>query len=98
MKSALKVLAIITKIVTVIMAIVGVIMAITVRTVSKVYNDHIYDVLGEADINPDIDEDRAALMNEAFVRTMDDPRIRQNRIINAVCYGVGWFTSIVAHL
>ena len=98
MKTTLKIMSIVLKATVAIMAIVGVIMAITVRTVSKVYNDHIYDVLGEADINPDIDEDRAALMNEAFVRTMDDPRIRQNRIINAVCYGVGWFTSIVAHL
>ena len=98
MKTTLKIMSIVLKATVAIMAIVGVIMAITVRTVSKVYNDHIYDVLGEADINPDIDEDRAALMNEAFVRAMDDPRIRRNKIVNAVCYGVGWLTSVVAHL
>ena len=98
MKTMLKVLSISIKIATIIMAIIGVIMAITVRTVSKVYNDHIYDVVDEADINPDIDEDRAALINEAFIRTMDDPRIRQNKIINAVAHGIGWLTSVVANL
>ena len=98
MKTMLKVLSISIKIATIIMAVIGVIMAITVRTVSKVYNDHIYDVVDEADINPDIDEDRAALMNEAFIRTMDDPRIRQNKIINVVAHGIGWLTSVVAHL
>ena len=94
----MKVLSISIKIATIIMAVIGVIMAITVRTVSKVYNDHIYEVVDEADINPDIDEDRAALMNEAFVRAMNDPRIRKNKIVNAVCYGVGWLTSVVANL
>ena len=98
MKTTMKVLSVTAKVIVAIMAIVGVIMAITVRTVSKVYNDHIYEVVDEADINPDIDEDRAALMNEAFIRTMDDPRIRQNKIVNAVAHGIGWLTSVVAHL
>ena len=99
MKTVLKVLAIIMKIATIIFAIIGVIYTAVLIIIAKPAVNHVYDVIDEYDgnLDPDEDQDRN-LTSEAFSRTMADPRVKDNRFINAVAYGVGKFASFVANL
>lgn len=99
MKTLFSIIGIIVKIATIIMAIIGVIMTITMIVLAKpaVYN--VYDVVDDCeDLDPDNEDQDAALMAEAYRRTLSDPRVKNSRFIHAVACGVGRFTSFVANL
>lgn len=99
MKTLFNVLSIIVKIATIIMAIVGTIMTITMIVLAKPTVNHVYDVVEECeDLDPDSEDQDVALMSEAYRRTLSDPRVKCNKFVHAVAYGVGRFTSFVANL
>lgn len=98
MKTTLKVLSVIIKVTLIIFSIIGVIYTAVLVIMAKTAVNHVYDVIEEADnLDPDEDQDRD-LTAEAFSRTMADPRVKDNRFINAVSYGVGKFASFVANI
>ena len=98
MKTTLKVLFVIIKVTLIIFSIIGVIYTAVLVIMAKTAVNHVYDVIEEADnLDPDEDQDRD-LTAEAFSRTMADPRVKDNRFINAVSYGVGKFASFVANI
>ena len=99
MKTTLKVLSVIIKIILIIFAIIGVIYTAVLAIMAKPAVNHVYDVIDEYDgsLYPDEDQDRN-ITAEAFSRTMADPRVKDNRFINAVSYGVGKFASFVANI
>ena len=99
MKTLFNIISIIVKIAIAIMAIVGATMTIAMVILAKptVYN--VYDVVDECeDLDPDNEDQDAALMAEAYRRTLSDPRVKGSRFIHAVACGVGRFTSFVANL
>lgn len=98
MKTTLKVLSVIIKVILIIFSVIGVILTAVMVIMAKTAVNHVYDVIEEADnLDPDEDQDRD-LTAEAFSRTMADPRVKDNRFINAVSYGVGKFASFVANI
>ena len=98
MKTTLKVLSVIIKVTLIIFSIIGVIYTAVLVIMAKTAVNHVYDVIEEVDnLDPDEDQDRD-LTAEAFSRTMADPRVKDNRFINAVSYGVGKFASFVANI
>ena len=99
MKTLFNIISIIVKIAIAIMAIVGATMTIAMVILAKptVYN--VYDVVDECeDLDPDNEDQDAALMAEAYRRTLSDPRIKDSKFLNAVSCGIGRFASFVANL
>lgn len=99
MKTLFNVLSTVAKAITVIFAIIGVILTIAVAIIGKVSVNYVYDVVDECEIiDPDDETQDVALMTEAFSRTIADPRVKHNKFINTVEYGVGRFASFLANL
>ena len=99
MKNTLKALSIVLKVITIIFSIIGAIITIAMVIVAKPVVNHVYDVVDDCDnLDPDDETQDAALMAEAYRRTISDPSVKRSKFINAVCYGVGKFISFVANL
>ena len=99
MKALFNIISIIVKAIVIIMAIIGTVITIATTIIGKVICDHTYDVVEECDIlDPDDEAQEHRLTAEAISRALDDPRVKDSKFINAVCYGVGRFISFVANL